>query len=432
MTHAHTPTLNHSAKALHPSTRSLWWAVLSATFVIRLAALVIWLDDLEKDPDAYRALAENLYMHGVFGAGGVPTAYRPPLYSLFLLPLLKVQPFTPLAIGALHLALGLATVIATIALGRLLAMGNWAFAAGLFVGVDPLLLYQSAQVMTETLATLLGVVVLLCVAGNWTSGNQKYAALAGAVAGMAGLTRPVFLPWLVCVPLAMTYRGHRAGRWRAPAVCVMAIGAVLAPWVIRNALVVGSPVVATTHGGYTLWLANNPSFYAFVRQHKSGEIWTADEFDAQVQLARDTRRGVSEVEHQREEYAMARRAMRQDPTGMVRAGMYRVRRLWSPLAMSRGPGEGRAATMLRWCAAAWFTVEFLLAAWGLLIGRPSWRNAVWILALALVVCVTATHWFYWTDIRMRAPLVPVIALAAGGGLAALWRPGWRSHPAQSV
>ena len=37
---------------------------------------------------------------------------------------------------------------------------------------------------------------------------------------------------------------------------------VLSPWMIRNLLVFGEPVWTTTHGGYTLALANNPVYYA--------------------------------------------------------------------------------------------------------------------------------------------------------------------------
>ena len=36
---------------------------------------------------------------------------------------------------------------------------------------------------------------------------------------------------------------------------------VLSPWMIRNLLVFGEPVWTTTHGGYTLALANNPVYY---------------------------------------------------------------------------------------------------------------------------------------------------------------------------
>ena len=37
--------------------------------------------------------------------------------------------------------------------------------------------------------------------------------------------------------------------------------AVLLPWAVRNALVLAEPIITTTHGGYTLALANNEVYY---------------------------------------------------------------------------------------------------------------------------------------------------------------------------
>ena len=34
-----------------------------------------------------------------------------------------------------------------------------------------------------------------------------------------------------------------------------------------------------------------------------------------------------------------------------------------------------------------------------------------IYALLLAACLTAVHTFFWTDMRMRAPVMPVVALA---------------------
>ena len=54
---------------------------------------------------------------------------------------------------------------------------------------------------------------------------------------------------------------------------------------------------------------------------------------------------------------------------------------------------------------------------------------LWLWGLLLVLAVTAVHAFYWTNLRMRAPLMPVVALAAA--LGAEWlvaRIGNRKRP----
>ncbi len=73
--------------------------------------------------------------------------------------------------------------------------------------------------------------------------------------------------------------------------------------------------------------------------------------------------------------------------------------------------------------AAWYTLEFLLAAigvWAIFHSKTA-RSPVWLWAFFLVACITAVHTVYWTNMRMRAPLQPIIALAATAGLASVIR-----------
>jgi hypothetical protein len=43
-------------------------------------------------------------------------------------------------------------------------------------------------------------------------------------------------------------------------------------------------------------------------------------------------------------------------------------------------------------------------------------SSPWFWGLLLAVCLTDVHTIYWTDMRMRAPLVPVVALAVAAAL----------------
>ena len=57
----------------------------------------------------------------------------------------------------------------------------------------------------------------------------------------------------------------------------IAVALVLSPWMIRNFAVFGEPVWTTTHGGYTLALANNPVYYRDVLNGPPGRVWTGHE-----------------------------------------------------------------------------------------------------------------------------------------------------------
>jgi hypothetical protein len=65
---------------------------------------------------------------------------------------------------------------------------------------------------------------------------------------------------------------------------------------------------------------------------------------------------------------------------------------------------------LRYAVGIFYAFELALTALGAwFLGRKLLREP-WIWGTLLLFSYTLVHAFYWTDMRMRAPLVPVIAL----------------------
>ena len=143
-------------------------------------------------------------------------------------------------------------------LGQRWGLGRLGYLAALLVAADPILLNQSGEVMTETLATLLCVLGLLALT-QW-SRRQTYVAAAsrGSRIGLGRALSP-HVPDLGRLVRHLHDRREaqleecsarlrvrrRAGR------CVVALGH-------SQPVGFGRPIVTTTHGGYTLLLANNP------------------------------------------------------------------------------------------------------------------------------------------------------------------------------
>ena len=281
--------------------------------MIRCLFLVATLDDLDRDPDAYRSLASNVLASGVYGwkkapanvesngAGDEfrPTAFRPPLYPMLLICIGGVGANWPIAM--LHGFLGVATAGLVACVGWRVGLGRWSLAAAILVALDPILLNQSALVMTETLATFLAALALYCLSAQagthakWWFAPLSSAA-AGFVLGLCVLCRPTFLPWLGLIALARLARWVKTRNGAPPeaatasgdqtidgsnqrqqlvdvAILVGTALLVLAPWVIRNQVILGKAKLTTTHGGYTVLLGNNPQFYRFLN---SGEMGTWD------------------------------------------------------------------------------------------------------------------------------------------------------------
>lgn len=425
--------------AAHPPRAAIhWsvWVVLAIAVFIRAGAFNLRHNTLASDPDGYRALARNLLGEGVFGDDDKPTAYRPPLYPLLLVPCLAVedQNLSFFAIRLLHVVLGVSTVAATLWLGARWKLGRWSLLAGLLVAFDPILVNQSLLVMTETLAACLAAITLVALTRFDERPSVVRAALVGCCVGLAALCRPTFLPWAGFVVLCEAWRisGVKC-KAKYAGVMLAALALVLAPWAVRNQLQFGRPIVTTTHGGYTLLLGNNPDYYEFLKTAKRGQIWYSESLDAEQRFRQrsfrfnfrkeevETFRALiaktnAELLGDQVQYEAALKTIRQQPRTFLYASLLRLSRLWGVLPRQvEGAGRSNA---LRYATAAWYLAEFLLAAAGLAVLRRQLFRSPWLWGALLAATFTAVHAVYWTDMRMRAPLVPFIALVAAAGAAA--------------
>ena len=180
-------------------------------------------------------MAENLVRHATFGNQETHTAYRPPLYPCVLAPCVALGSASRVAIGLVHLVLGLGTVWLTYRLALLCGLGRWAPLAAVMVACDPILLAQSTLVMTETLATFLAVAALVSPAIAVERRSARWALAAGGVIGLCVLCRPTFLPWAIVVPFVFLASVRSVTRGLTLAVATAAATAVtVAPWAIRK------------------------------------------------------------------------------------------------------------------------------------------------------------------------------------------------------
>jgi hypothetical protein len=250
-----------------------------------------------------------------------------------------------------------------------------------------------------------------------------WALLAGAILGLAVLCRPTFLVWAVLCGTYMLATEQRSSRQRSSnrfaqaAVYAAALCLILLPWGLRNQRVFGRAIVTTTHGGYTLLLGNNAHFYAYLRSGTWGSVWDARELQQMISadLAAHpvaSPPSMAEIESDRRLYDLAKQTIRQQPGMFVYASLVRIGYLWSPLAHRVDPQEQRVVTWMRWGAAAWYVVVFAMAVAGAVRLRRALFRTPWVWGMLCVLAVMAVHSVYWTNMRMRAPLMPIIALVA--------------------
>lgn len=405
-------------------------ACLLVGVVLRLAFVAIRSDQLTQDRDVYLGIAINLVEgRGYCSPGGaVATAFRPPLFPLCLAAGMVV--FPPAAVvGGINVLSGLLTVWLTLILGTRLGLGRSRWFAAILVAIDPLLILYTAQPMTESLCTLLATLLawrLVRPSHPEASPHPAYQIGIGIAFGLLVLCRPTF--WLTAPFFVMTWLMSRsAGRFLPnfrqtlsegmSSVCGTVL--IVGPWLIRNWLVFGVPILTTTHGGYTLLLGNNPVFNREVVQQPWGTVWKeasllAWQSDLESQIERDLGPRASEFERDQWHSRQAKQFIAANPRLFVDAVIYRIRSLWNT-SPQKDAASGTASWVIN-LVSGYYAIVLLAGGVGMSVVIRSRDRRRWLPLYILIGGVQLAHLVYWTNARMRAPLTPAIALFASAVL----------------
>ncbi len=172
-------------------------------------------------PVGYSALLGAVY--AVFGAGH------------------QIAPLVNAVVGALTAVVGF--LFAFDLLGR-----SRACAAGLLLGLHPGLILYCTLVMTEPLA---GFLLLLTGYLGWKLGHlRRGALLCGVVLALSTFVRPQSL---LAAPLLLAlFRGPWLRRLSQLALTGVMSACLLAPWTLRNCLVLDGCTLVSTNGGWNL------------------------------------------------------------------------------------------------------------------------------------------------------------------------------------
>ena len=417
------------------SPRVWWFGLWGLAVLLRLGVMLARPDQMTIDRDLYLGIATELREgHGYSTPGSeppTPTAFRPPLYPW----LLVLAGGSSTGMAVLHLLLAVVMVQATGCAAERLAGEVSPFAkllAGGIVALDPLLLLYSGQPMTETLCSCLTAVLLWRLAS--AEQTPRGALIEGAVWGLCLLSRPTYAAALgLCVVGRVWLRPGGRESSNEPAntetgprlrfgllVGVTAL-VVVSPWAIRNWLIFGKPITTTTHGGYTLWLANNPVYYAEVVEGGDA-AWNGESlhrWQSETNAEMDRLHIQGEVARDRWQAARAQQFIANHPGRFVRAGLYRAGTFWS-IFPGRTAETGVPVPML------WIIAIGYAALWvgGVVALGRLWRLGHWAKlwpGLSLILGFFIVHLIYWTDARMRAPIMPAVALFVAVGCR-----GWRA------
>jgi 4-amino-4-deoxy-L-arabinose transferase-like glycosyltransferase len=246
-------------------------AIVLLALVLRVGAVVADTgyapgnDALEYDYLARSIAAGDGYPQSGYLLQGGPTAIRGPGYPYLLGAVyalsgdsLTAGRFTSAALGALSVLL--LYLIAKRLWGRRIGLLAAALAA-----VFPPLVLVSRDLVSESLFISLELGALLCVLNFRRSGGAlRWAAAAGALCGLAALTRNTGIALLLPLMLGVWTLRRRPGSLAAPAILLGCSLLVVVPWLLRDESEFGRFVPITTSSGFAAaGTYNADSFHDF-------------------------------------------------------------------------------------------------------------------------------------------------------------------------
>jgi 4-amino-4-deoxy-L-arabinose transferase-like glycosyltransferase len=337
---------------------------------------------------------------------GQPTAEHPPLFPLLLGLITKLGATGYLAQKLVLCLVGTATVGLVGLAGRELGGATIGLVAAGIAALYPFLWVVDGSLMSETLYGALLAATLWLAIRFARRPSLGLAAVIGALASLAALTRgeALLLVPLLLLPLAYA----AASTWRARATFALAaVGAfvlVLMPWTIRNLSVFEEPVLVSTNGSAVFVGSNcdpvyHGEFIGLWNFNCYGKAPTGDESEQALEY-RD--RGF--------DYA-------RDHAGRLPLVMgVRLLRVWDFFKPGQQASyerlEGRSETASRMGLAFYYPLLLFAVAGAVLVRRRGWP--LWpVLAFPVMVSITAVLIYGVTRFRFAAePALCVLAAVA--------------------
>lgn len=343
-----------------------------------------------------------------------PGAFWPPGYPVFLAGVEWLFGASWYATRMAGVATGGVTVLLVGLLGRAIAGRSVGIVAAVLVALSPLLVAVDGSLMSETLYVPLILLALLVAHHARNRPALWWWALLGLVVGLATLTRQDALLLVPCAVVPAAVLSHANARTIVAriAVSIVVSGAVVAPWVVRNAIVLGDATITTGSQATAIGGANCAVTYRgpAIGFWDGGCAGIPHYLDTnEVEFSRRARqRGISYAEHH----------VTRVPV-VAAARFARVWGLWNPADQAL---RERMETRNRsWQEVMW-PVSIVTLALGLLGLRVLSRDRRPIAMLVAPMAMTTTVAIAtYGNTRFRAPAECALAIGAAAALVHAWR-----------
>jgi 4-amino-4-deoxy-L-arabinose transferase-like glycosyltransferase len=382
----------------------IFWKILGIVFVAFAMRVVVrcysgsadfWVNGYT----FFFALAQNIADgKGISISEGNPTAFRVPLYPIFLtMVTFGHKAFLPVVLA--QSLIGTATVLFAALIAREVFGNAAAITAAIITAAYPYYVVHDTALQETGLYTFLTALAVLLLLRTRRSGSGVTAACAGVALGAAVLTRANLAPFALIAPLYLAVPGacQPLMLWRQKLglvlVCASAVALTVSPWLVRSFLLTGS-VTLSTQTGYFLWVGNNSCTFRYYpqgsidRSEEAALMALTSQDRAELEVLGDNEAAVDQWFRQRGlEY------IREHPWRTLGSGALKLSDVfgWLP-----SPRKSFWPNLVHSLA---YGLVMTLGLWGMWAGRKHWREHLIFYALFISFAAVTAVFFGHTSYR---------------------------------
>jgi hypothetical protein len=395
---------------------------------------------LAPDSLGYVTLAENLGAGRGFstatGPPWTPNTFRTPGYPAFIAFVAALLPRWPVDVAVITVQSGLVLVagVALLRLASRLGLDTRSrLAMSAVLALDPVAVGLCAMVLSETLFGTLFAIALLLWVTTLQDRRPLTAFLAGVSVGCLALVRPVaaYL-WAGPVFTLVLAPGRRARRWALAGLVVAGASCATAPWLLRNhGLGAGFSVSSMSRKQMIEWQAAIIESRARGLSHAAvaqeyGQRYEKEPSGPRVLIDVASRYPLAFVTSSLASFAFffvdPGHQVLLRPLGVASTGLV-VERQTKPVSVLARVRDRPASTLVLMACVVWSILSLSLAVRGAhrSVRRPEWRTLVRrpaLFAIAYFACLSVELVLAEGGARLRAPILPALALLAAVGVGA--------------
>jgi 4-amino-4-deoxy-L-arabinose transferase-like glycosyltransferase len=431
---------DQKSKFLNIVRQPIVWIVLIG-FVLRLGSFVVNHDEMRWQNDARMSIPAARLLDGkgfTLQDDAGPTAYRPPLYILWLAMAYAIfGKFATVGPSFLQILVSTGNILLLFLLTRQMTKrDDAALCAALLLAIHPYTVYHDPALYHTFLSTTLLLGGFLFLFKGMETKRAFHLGISGALFGACVLIMSTIVPFLGLLIVAALIGWKIAIKQRVFLVGAFYVGMMLTwgPWIVRNAIVFRELIPLTTESGVTLWIGNSPYAKAFLKAREQeatpvpeGTPFNIPENYAGCKPEGWCRGGVTESEENRALTTLAQNWIKTHPREFIELTIWRYAGIWSPL-LTPAKSFGASPIFNVLVTYGYMTWNLTLAALFAIGAWRMWKEKKYLevtLPLLLALSATGAYAIFLYFTKYRIPFEAVLLAISGVGIAHLAR-SWYS------